>query len=394
MKKRFIMLVFSLALLSLCAFACAEDISKTPKAGEYVINEMDCTYNNDGKTVFNNMGTVYNNGGTVFNNGGVVYNNGGITYNNGGTVYVNDGEVFNNCGEIYVNGDKGIVHDFGIETALSTKTDLREAGEKPRGLPGYEITLAGDYGDFASIYGFVERDGKLYIAPDGEAVISVKPGVTLVNSVSTTGRCTLQPDGNIVFDNVEADGTLTLKFKLDDPVVLPDFGAYAKKQQVRLVAAECAKLYYTIDGSEPDENGTLYTEPFELDTSCTLTVTALDEGAEKSRTSGVFVFPKITGPEFKTVNAGYSFIEPKPIVIENNGIDKLRIVRAELTGNAAKSFILTGESGGRVAPGTTDSKTWTVAPKEGLKAGIYYAAVELSFDSGDTASIPLVFTVR
>ena len=396
MRKIILLFLSALVILSLCSSACAEE-QVEPTESDLVINEMDCTFHNDGKTVFNNMGTVYNNGGVVYNNGGVVYNNDGVTYNNGGTVYVNGGEVFNNGGEIFVNGEKGIVHTFDCAnepSAEEAENETENAAEEADKLPGYEITLAGEYGAFADILGLTEYNGRLYLAPDGKATIILKPGVTLVNSSSTTGRCARQPDGSIVFSDADSDGTLTLKFALDDPIVTPDFGAYGEKQKVRIIAAECASIYYTLDGSAPDENSTLYTEPFELDTSCTLSVTSAAEGAEKGRTSGNFIFPKISGPTFKTVNAGYSPVDPQPIVIENTGIEKLRIVSAELTGTAANSFTLTGESGGRVMPGQKDSKTWCVSPTDGLKAGIYYASVELKFASGGTVSIPIVFTVR
>ena len=396
MTKKIILFILILVILSFCSFACAEEQTE-PVKSDLVINEADSTFHNDGKTVFNNMGTVYNNAGTVYNNGGTVYNNDGVTYNNGGTVYLNGGEVYNNGGEVFVNGDKGVLYETKNTeklTGVTEKATEPEEEAEPEENFGYEITLGGEYRPFADITGLTERDGKLYLAPDGQALISVKPGVTLLSSYADSGSCTMLSDGVIVFGDVRSDASLTLKFKLDDPIVMPDFGAYAEAQQVRLIAAECARVYYTLDGSQPDENSTLYTEPFELDTSCTLSAAAFAEGAEKGKTTGSFIFPQITGPVFKTVNAGYSPVEPQPIVIENTGIDKLRIVSAELTGTAAKSFVLTGEAGGRVLPGMTDSKTWTVAPADGLKAGIYYASVELKFAEGGSAEVPLVFTVR
>ena len=391
MKKKILSFLCVFLILSLFAFACAEEEAEAP---EFVVNEMDCVYHNDGKTVFNNMGTVYNNGGTVYNNGGVVYNNDGVTYNNGGTVYVNGGEVFNNGGEIIVNGDRGTVYETAAESPEKKKSTGKPAEKEAEFPSGYEISFTGEYEGLADIYGFTEQDGKLYIAPGNEALISIRPGVILLKASSDVGKCTLQSDGNIRFSDVAADGTLTLAFKLVDPVVAPGFGTYGQAQKVRIIAAECASVYYTLDGSEPDENSTLYTEPFDLDTSCTLSVIAMADGAESSKTSGRFTFPKITGPSFKTVNAGYSPVEPQPIVIENTGIDKLKIVSAELTGTAAKSFVLTGTEGGRVSPGQKDAKTWCVSPADDLKPGIYYAAAELTFDSGNTVSIPLVFTVR
>lgn len=52
---------------------------------------------------------------------------------------------------------------------------------------------------------------------------------------------------------------------------------------------EGSKLYYTLDGSEPDENAPFYTEPLILDESTELAVKAFKEGKEPSFTKNEFI---------------------------------------------------------------------------------------------------------
>lgn len=433
--KKYISLFFMLMILvssvSVCALAGdegAEEADSAEAGSEFVVNDFECTYyNNDGRIVFNNYGTVYNNGncGVVYNNGGMVYNNGGTVYNNCGTVYNNSGTVFNNCGEV-VNGPDGIVVDntepFVIEEEADEVTEEKEivpdaetaeaepteTGETEEGeiIPTpeetaapvndgrYAVSLAADYSRFAYIEG-PDKTGLDYsMTEEDEIIVTPKPGFSLLNSFATTGHCTLQEDGSIVFGGAERDGVLTLMFRADEPVLVPEFGTYGEAVSVKIIAADGVTVYYTTDGSPVSEESSVYNEPIKIETSSNLAVMAAAEGAENSRVfSGNYLIPIIKVPRFEEMKKGYDPIEPQMILVENTGLERLKIERVILTGIDANCFILNTEEGARIEPGQNSGDTWTVAPASALNTGSYEAAVEFTFADGNTASVDLSFTV-
>lgn len=365
----------------------AIDDAVTVAAGE--------TYYNNGEVAFNNGGTVYNNGGTVFNNGGVVYNNDGVVFNNGGTVFNNSGTVHNNSGRVEDNSiAAAAVTGAGKLTVAADNTAKADAeDETPR---DFVVTLAGDYSALCDITGLAENsDGTYTLAPDGEAVIAARPGLTLTDAFTTAGACTMDDNGTVTLAKLDRDGKLTLKFKLDAPVIAPGAGAYGDDTLISISAADGADIYYTLDGSDPTEESTKYAEPFELDSSAVLKAVAVMDGAKNSDTAEAsYIFPVVLDVRFVTTEVGYKEIAAKPVTVKNTGLGALKIASAALAGDDKDSFTLSTEKGGTVATGQSNTKTWTVAPKTGLAAGEYEAEVVFTLDSGDTVDADIHFTVK
>lgn len=365
----------------------AIDEAVTVAAGE--------TYYNNGDVAFNNGGTVYNNGGTVFNNGGVVYNNDGVVFNNGGTVFNNSGPVHNNSGRVEDNSiAAAAVTGAGKLTNAADNTAKADAeDETPR---DFVVTLAGDYSALCDITGLAENaDGEYTLAPDGEAVIAARPGLTLTDAFTTAGACTMDDNGTVTLAKLDRDGKLTLKFKLDTPVIAPGAGAYGDDTLISITAADGADIYYTLDGSDPTEESTKYAEPFELDSSAVLKAVAVMDGAKNSDTAEAsYIFPVVLDVRFVTTEVGYKEIAAKPVTVKNTGLGALKIASAALAGDDKDAFTLSTEKGGTVATGQSNTKTWTVAPKTGLAAGEYEAEVVFTLDSGDTIDADVTFTVK
>lgn len=365
----------------------AIDEAVTVAAGE--------TYYNNGDVAFNNGGTVYNNGGTVFNNGGVVYNNDGVVFNNGGTVFNNSGTVHNNSGRVEDNSiAAAAVTGAGKLTNAADNTAKADAeDETPR---DFVVTLAGDYSALCDITGLAENaDGEYTLAPDGEAVIAARPGLTLTDAFTTAGACTMDDNGTVTLAKLDRDGKLTLKFKLDTPVIAPGAGAYGDDTLISITAADGADIYYTLDGSDPTEESTKYAEPFELDSSAVLKAVAVMDGAKNSDTAEAsYIFPVVLDVRFVTTEVGYKEIAAKPVTVKNTGLGALKIASATLAGEDKDAFTLSTERGGTVATGQSNTKTWTVAPKTGLAAGEYEAEVVFTLDSGDTVGADIHFTVK
>lgn len=414
MKKRNTILVIVLVLaLSLCllpataladpAGSGAEDATETPvptaeeaaatepvsveapsQEEETVYNEAgQILYAAEGSVTYNNGGTVYNNGGTVYNNAGLVYNNGGLVYNNAGTVYANGGTVYNNAGKVFNNGAAVYSNDGAVE-------DSTVYGY-------YKVSFTGDYSALAVIDGLEEEpaSGLWLIAQDAVCTIKAREGCTLVSALASAGSLAAGQDGEYTLSNVDADVEITLEFKASAPEISLESGTYNQAQTVELSAAESAEIYYTTNGEEPDLESLLYTGPIQISEGTEIKAVALIEGAEISDVvSASYAIPKLTAPKFEAVEEGYSAVAAQSITVENAGSIDASIKSVILSGDSANDFILSRTAGGRVSAGATDSTSWTIQPKHGLKAGTYNATATFTFDSGDQVEVKLVFKVN
>ena len=74
-------------------------------------------------------------------------------------------------------------------------------------------------------------------------------------------------------------GTLTCA----TPTFTPEAGTYFEEQEVVITCSTAdATIYYTTDGTDPDENSAVYTEPIAVDESMTIKAIAMKEGYENS----------------------------------------------------------------------------------------------------------------
>lgn len=404
MKRILCFILAMLFMLALPALAWADVAMERESdgTGATVTNDFDCVYYNNGNIVYNNGGIVFNNEGTVYNNGGTVYLNGGICYNNAGTVFSNGGELFNNGGSVIeaviakeADRQECIAEPEG-EKLLSEGEMVLSESEKTISEDLYEITLPADYSRFADIEGFTEIGGKYYVS-EGESVsITVKPGYTLLNSFVTTGKCTIRDADTVVFSDAQCDGSLTLKFQTDTPVLTPKFGAYGEKQELSFICGEGAVVYYLIDSFDDiKEKGKVYTEPISIEKSCRLQYYAQAIGSQASPVySGYYVFPEISVPEFEAEYEGYEEIKPKAVSVKNTGMDRIKVTQAALSGEDKDAFILSSTEDVYVSAGIREEHSWFISPVTGLKAGIYTCTLELTYASGSKGLAEVSFEVK
>lgn len=345
-----------------------------------VIVEYGSVYFNEGETVYNNGGTVFNNGGTVYNNGGTVYNNSGLVYNNGGTVFNNGAEVYNNAGTVIGTG--GTVHDTGGEYEDAKLSGL------------YTVTPGADYSPYAAFEG-AQRDSRGNFRLDDSMRLVIRParGLRIDSATTTVGSCSISSDGSVVLERVDRDGRLTLRFVPDAPEAKPGKGACGKPTEIELRASSAAKVYYTLDGSAPTEESTLYEYPFVIDESCVLRAVAILANGERSAvTEETYVFPAVSTILFTPESEGYKSVKAKPVEVRNTGLATVVINSVRLEGRNADCFSLSSTKGGRVAGGQS-VKLWTVEPALGLEAGKYEAEVVLAYASGSESRVKFSFTV-
>ena len=343
-----------------------------------VNGEDETCYPMEGETVYNNGGTVYNNGALVYNNGGLVYQNGGTVYNNGGVVYANGGVIYNNGGTVYRND----------ATVYTFDDDVQQS----RIYGAFHVTTAEDYSAIAEIEGLDENDMLL----EGEScTIRVREGLVLRAVETDAGTLTENEDGSWTLEDLDADATLTLEAQAEAPVFDLAEGCYAEAQTLCITGPEGAALYYSLDGSAPDEDSLLYEEPIQLTEGCTVCAAALLPGAERSEiTRAEYAFVTITAPELPDGTQGEEPPEAAAFTVENTGKTPAVIESVSLSGKSASYFSLSTEEGGTVKAGKSDSKTWTLRPAADLTRGNYRATVIFTLAGGQTVQLDVRYKVK
>lgn len=332
--------------------------------------------------VYNNGGLVYNNGGTVYNNGGTVYNNGGIVYNNNGTVYSNGGTVYNNTGSVFNNGAEVFTHGGSV---------------KDSHIYGYfSFSLAEDYSALVSIEGLDEQeDGELLISQDAVCTITANAGYTITDANVDAGIINSDDEGVYTLSEVDANVTLMLGIKVNEPELSLASGSYGKAQRLEMTAAEGAEIYFTTDGSEPQAASDKYTKAIEIDSGMEIKAVAVAAGAQMSDiASASYSIVALTAPNFDAVEAGYTAPAAQGILVENSGDVAAKIESVAIAGKDADSFKLSRTGGKTIAAGASDEKSWTIQPIAGLEKGSYSATVSFTFDSGETAEVKISFRVK
>ena len=361
-----------------------EEAEVPPEPQTVLVEEGEICYAAFTDLVYSNGGVVYANGATVYNNGGLVYLNGGLAYNNAGTVYANGGTVYNNGGKVYSNG--AVVYTFGgdVENSL---------------LAGYyRLTLPEGFDAYALLEGLVDdpnQEDALLITEDAVVTLTAKEGFLLSHVKAENAKVTDLGGGSFSLTEPTGPVALSLQARLAAPVFSLDPGTYPGEQKLEISAAEGAAIYYTLDGSLPDEeNGLLYDGPITIDEGVTVTAIAAAPFAEQSpRTLANYAIVRITVPALEELTEGYGVLTPQPFTVENLGAVTAVLQSVALTDGDTQAFSLGSVSGGRVNAGSSNSKTWTVCPAAKLEAGSYSATVTFTFDSGAAVDVKVSVTV-
>ena len=110
---------------------------------------------------------------------------------------------------------------------------------------------------------------------------------------------------NMVVD-VENCNVVVSLIQVEAPVITPNGGAILASQEITIeCATEGASIYYTLDGTEPTEESTLYEAPFTLPGECTVKAIAVADGMEASavvETAFTFINEEIKVATFDFTN--------------------------------------------------------------------------------------------
>ena len=151
-------------------------------------------------------------------------------------------------------------------------------------------------------------------------------------------------------ENVALSGTVTVLPIAATPVFSPVGGTYSEAQTVTIsCATEGAAIHYTLDGTDPTVNSTVYTEPLAIEETTTVKAFAVKDGYEASAiATAVYTIEMAPGmitiaaaralalDEYALVQGIVTFIEGKNVYIQDEtaGIDLF------LTSNAPSTLAL------------------------------------------------------
>ena len=91
----------------------------------------------------------------------------------------------------------------------------------------------------------------------------------------------------------------------EPPVVSPESGEYESSVTVSISAEEGAEIRYTIDGSNPNEESTLYTEPLVLTTATTVKAIAVLNGIISNVSEASYTIFNMFAPTFSPAGGEY-----------------------------------------------------------------------------------------
>ena len=206
---------------------------------------------------------------------------------------------------------------------------------------------------------------------------------------------------NMVVD-VENCNVVVSLIQVETPVITPNGGAILASQEITIeCATEGASIYYTLDGTEPTEESTLYEAPFTLPGECTVKAIAVAEGMEASavvETAFTFI-----NEDIKV--ATFDFTAPASLnpaqAVPNLGVEEFTVVNdVVFTSNVVSVVCEKGEAktdcrlwGGNsyIDLRTYNGSTITISAENAKITSIEFdggkaSATQMTADSGDFAS--------
>jgi hypothetical protein len=162
-------------------------------------------------------------------------------------------------------------------------------------ITGVEVTFGGSDGTNGITYSVDGTDMGTFTSP--LASISATTGVRLtIGGTSGNRRFSAV---TITYTTSSTPPAVTVAA----PVITPATGTYMVAQNVTITSETAgANIYYTIDGTTPDANSTLYTAPIIVGTTTTVKAVAIVGTDASTVTSAVYSFPTIVAnvAAFKT----------------------------------------------------------------------------------------------
>lgn len=168
-------------------------------------------------------------------------------------------------------------------------------------------TFGGDSGADATVHNFTVNGINI-------------PGDIVIKIVNIQGG---GQNRQVTIDNIswEAYGS-GMQF-VDNPTFNPPAGYYSQPISVEISTnTEGASIYYTLDGSEPNQNSTLYSTPISITTATTIKARGYADGYEPSA----------------VVNADYRFVVPVSNMAELRSMEADNLTAYQITGDVYLAY--------------------------------------------------------
>jgi hypothetical protein len=202
---------------------------------------------------------------------------------------------------------------------------------------------------------------------------------------------------------VGSQGTVQVTILPAAPVFTPSGGGLFPGQTVTIAAATGASIYYTLDGSLPTANSTLYTAPIAISGTSPVTIEAIAVESGVNSEVSIAVFNPLPqqqlaiAPGFASVYQNLALQNPvglRAVVDKNGDFFELSYSTPDLysidsSGNSAQfspnstAFcgLALSPDGTTLGVSTCDSRVWLLAPELGAASGF----------TGSLVNFPLVF---
>ncbi len=140
-----------------------------------------------------------------------------------------------------------------------------------------------------------ELGSLIFYTTDGSdpAVVRTSEGIPVSDSATSTKSYTgsFEISESCVIKAIAADASHDsseiasksfTKYDVSEPVVIKAVTPFGDEADIEMTASHGARIYYTLDGSQPTESSTLYSGPFVVSEACVVKAIAIEDGKTHS----------------------------------------------------------------------------------------------------------------
>jgi hypothetical protein len=218
--------------------------------------------------------------------------------------------------------------NFDDATVYFTKADRQPEGNAIDDCPvtkGYDIVVTAKSQIVSTSVLFKQWNTKpktASIVVDGNAVAetdafafeNVAIGAT---SYTITFNETSNQIGLQTITLVLGDGSTPVD-EVAAPVIIPGTGTYDEPQTVTITADEGCAIYYTLDGTEPNDGSTSYTGPFVVSETTTIKAVAVNAEDTQSKVTTAVITIKNVHSIANTIETAYTTAEAIALIDDPN----------------------------------------------------------------------------
>ncbi|MGN0183446.1 MAG: leucine-rich repeat protein [Candidatus Ornithomonoglobus sp.] len=245
--------------------------------------------------------------------------------------YIITGSKAEDAETVIVNDDMSVTVNSVSDSPISISDDIRnitvECGKGKAYNIAFETYENENLYDKITLSGIASEETVNVIYNGNEITIN---GAATLTAVTQTGDASVTASADALSDKTDVrvisddtglyiasvDNELIDKIQLPErqQTAVPDYdlasGEYTEAQWLSFVKDDDTMIYYTTDGSDPVENGILYTMPIEINHSMNLRAVAKKHGCEYSEIVDLYyVLPTVCAPAVDIPGGIYNSVQ-------------------------------------------------------------------------------------